>query len=186
MATTILSEEKVAFAPTRKVLPMRDLAETLRDDALTQARGKFSALQRGADLRALLDLPGFLDAFKHALACGIAKALAENAQFVQAVYTYDPSINPDCESGEDLPVSATVHLLVLVSKSSAALEALIVSLDEALTGKLRELPSNKFAQRTSVLDVNLLTEQDVQRGVGYAALLSSVFAPPIRIWQRQA
>ncbi|MDE3090241.1 MAG: hypothetical protein KGJ80_12740 [Chloroflexota bacterium] len=184
MATTILSEEKIAFAPTRKVLPMQALAETLRDDALTQARAKSSAFQRGADLRTLLAVPTFLDAFKHALARGIARTLAENVQFVQAVYTYDPSANPDSESGDDLPVRVTVHLLVLVSKPSAALEALILSLDQALTAKLSELPSDTFAQRTSLLDVNLLTEEDARCGVGYAALLSSVFAPPLRIWQR--
>lgn len=184
MVSTILSEEKTVFAPTRKVLPMQDLAEALRDTALTQARGKCSAFQREQDLKTLLDDPAFLDAFKHAVACGVARALVENAQFIQAIYTYDPSSNPDSESGEDLPVSVTVHLLVLVSQPSAALGTLIESLDQALTGKLRELPSDKFAQRTSVLDVNLVTERDVQQGVGYAALLSSVFAPPIRIWQR--
>jgi len=32
--------------------------------------------------------------------------------------------------------------------------------------------------------VNLLTARDVEQGRGYAILLSSVFAPPLKVWQR--
>jgi hypothetical protein len=74
--------------------------------------------------------------------------------------------------------------LVQVAKPSAALEVLIVSLDKELTAKLRALPSTRFAERASVLDVNLLTEEDVRLGTGYAVMLSSVFAPPLKVWQR--
>ena len=82
------------------------------------------------------------------------------------------------------PVDATVHLLVLVNSSSAALEAFISALDRALTASLTSLPSPKFAERDSILDVNLLTEKDVESGRGYAVLLSSVFTPPLKVWQR--
>ena len=184
MVTTMSATQTRSIAPARVVLPMPDLAEQLRSDALAHARQKMALAQREEDLKTLLALPAFLDAFVHALASGIAAALAENDQFVQAVYTFDPSLNPDSESGDDLPVSGTVHLLVRVTKPSAALDAFIASLDQALTAQLRELPSTKFAQRTSVLDINLLTEEDVRLGAGYAALLSSVFAPPIKVWQR--
>src|SRR5574337_437508 len=116
MATNILSEETGAVVSARKAVPLQDLVETLANDALAQAQQKMSTLQRGADLRTRLGDPAFLDIFKYALTCGIARILIENAQFIQAVYTYDPSTNPDSESGEDLPTSATVHLLVQVSK----------------------------------------------------------------------
>jgi hypothetical protein len=85
---------------------------------------------------------------------------------------------------EGQPVDATVHLLVLVKSSSAALEAFISALDRALAASLTSLPSPKFTERGSILDVNLLTEKDVESGRGYAVLLSSVFTPPLKIWQR--
>jgi len=177
----ILFDQKTTLAPMRQALSIQELVEMMRDDALAHAQRQFATLGN-VDAQTLFAKPAFLDAFKHALACRIAGVLAENDPSVQAVYTYDPSANPDSESGEDLPVSATVHLLVRVSKPSAALEALITSLDQALVAKLPVLPSAQFAKRTSFLDVNLLTDEDAQRGAGYAALLTSMFAPPLRIW----
>ena len=184
MVTTMPATRTMPIAPARVVLPMPDLAERLTGDAVAQARQKIALGRRDDDLKTLLGVPAFINAFVHALGCGVAEALAENDRFVQAAYIYDPSLNPDSESGEELPASGTVHLLVKIAKPSAALEAFIASLDQALAAKLRELPSNKFAQRTFVLDVNLLTEDDVRLGAGFAAMLSSVFAPPIKIWQR--
>ncbi len=184
--TTILTDEKLTAAPRTKVLPLPELAETLKEDALERARQKLLPSRRGSDLRTLLETPAFLDAFKHGLASGVAKALSENDKAVQAVYIYDPSTNPDSESGVDLPMSATVHLLVRVVKTSAALEAFTATLDRALTAELRDLPSDRFTRLESVLDVNLVTDQQVRLGVGYAVLFSSLFAPPIKLWQREA
>jgi hypothetical protein len=184
MTISVLADEKVMAGPREKVLPLQELVETLHEDALEQARQKLLPPQRGADLQTLLETHEFLDAFKYGLASGIAKALSENDKSVQAVYTYDPSINPDAESGVDLPMSATVHLLVRVVKSSAALEAFIATLTRALTAELRKLPSDRFARLESVLDVNLVTEQQIRLGAGYAVLLSSLFAPPIKLWER--
>lgn len=183
MTTTTFSHQATSIA-TSKVLPMQEIAEQLWNDALAQARQKMTPFHRQAELSELLLVPAFIDAFNHALAAGIAKILVENDKFLQAVYTYDPSMNPDSESGVDLPATPNVHLLMLVSKRSTALSALIASLDDALTGKLRELPTSTFAQSKSMLDVNLITEEDVRRGTGYAVLLSSVFAPPIKVWER--
>jgi hypothetical protein len=180
----MLSDRTRVVAPTRLVLPVQDLGEQLVGDAIALARQKMALSRRGEDLATLLGMPAFLNAFVHALGCRVAEALAENDQFVQQVYTYDPSLNPDSESGDELPATGTVHLLVQVAKPSAALEALIVSLDKELTAKLRALPSTRFAERASVLDVNLLTEEDVRLGTGYAVMLSSVFAPPLKVWQR--
>jgi hypothetical protein len=186
MSISILTGEQVTVTPTTKVLPLQELVETLNEDAVAQARQKLLPPQRGADLRSLLETPAFLDAFKYGIASGVAKALSENDKSVQAVYVYDPSTNPDSESGVDLPMSATVHLLVRVVRLSAALEAFIATLNRALTAELRNLPSDRFARLESVLDVNLVTEQQVRLGAGYAVLLSSVFAPAIKLWQREA
>jgi len=166
------------------ILSLDEVVETIRDDALAQARRKLDALWQGRDLSTLLRRHDFFDYFKYGLASSVAKVLAANDDSVQAVYAYDPSINQESEVDDDLPQDAGVHLLVLVTTPSPALSAFVAALDRALTASLKDLPSPRWSQRVSVLDVNLVTEEDVRRGANYAGLLSGVFAPPLRIWQR--
>lgn len=184
MVTEILP--KVKQAQLSSITPLDEVVETIYQDAMTLAQERISAPLRGLELKRLLRRPEFVDNLKYGLATGIANALAANDPRVLAVYAYDPSTNPDSDSGEDLPIDPTVRLLVLVQSSSAALEAFIASLDRGLTASVKTLPSPKFEQRTSILDVNILTEHDVKAGRGYAILLSSMFAPPLKIWQRES
>lgn len=179
-ATATPLREKVTFSsPT-------DLADTMRDEALKIARRTLPENKRDTDLAVLLQQASFLGNFKYGLVSGVAQALAANDQRVRAVYTYDPGINADSETGEELPLDMTMHLLVVVEAPSAALEAYINALDRALTESLKELPSPLFAQREFSLDVSLITEQDVRRGLGPAGLLSAIFTPPVKVWQREA
>jgi len=184
MATTVIPAKKIEVESEIRVLPLDEVAETIRDDALALAQNRLSAPLTGLELKRLLRRPDFVDNLKYGLASGVANALSGNDPRVTAVYVYEPSANPDSELGNDMPVDATVHLLVLVKSPSAALDAFIAVLDRALTASLTSLPSPKFAERDSILDVNLLTEKDVESGRGYAILLSSVFAPPLKVWQR--
>jgi hypothetical protein len=169
----------------RGVSYLEDVARTIRDDALTLVRQKFAAPQRDLDLESLLNRRDFVEYFKHGVASGIAGVLAAHDQRVQAVYIYDPSANPDSELGVALPVDATVYLLVRVSTPSAALESFIASLDRALAESMKELPSPLYEQRESILDTCVVSEIDVQQRRGYGAMLSSLFAPPLRVWQRE-
>lgn len=185
MTTTVIpAKETKSQSP--EAASIWQLAASIRDDALTLAQDKYAVFQRGSDIASLLRHPDFFEKFKYGLAAGLAEALAANDGRMLAVYVYDPSINPDSETGEDLPLDATLHLLVLVSSPSAALGAFVTSLDRALTASLKDLPSPLFARRESILDVNLITEKDVRLGLGYAALLSSLFAPPLKVWEREA
>jgi hypothetical protein len=169
---------------TRHVSYLEDVAETIRDDAVEGARLKLSPFQSDLSLEHLLENDSFVDYFKYGLASGIASALAANDTHVQAVYVYDPSANPGGEAGGSMPVEVTTHLIAKVSRSSAALEAFIASLDKALVRSLKSLPSPLIQSRTYILDVTIVTAEDVQRRVGYAALLSSMFAPALKIWER--
>jgi hypothetical protein len=168
-----------------QVIQMREVAETIRDDALESANSKLGAFQRGRDLKDLLKQSYFFDGFMYGLAIGIAEAISANDERVFAIYICEPSGNPDFEAGVDMPLDASVHQLLLVSKPSAALEAFITSLDRAMVASLKDLPSPLFARREWILDAKLLSEEDVVRGTGYAILLSSTFAPALKIWQRE-
>lgn len=169
-----------------QVIQMREVAETIRDGAIESANSKLNALQRSIDLEDLLKQSDFFDSFKYGLAKGIAEAISVNDEHVSAIYIYEPSGNPDFEAGGYIRPDPSVHLLLLVSKPSAALEAFIVSLDRALVEGLKALPSPLFTGRSWILDAKLISEEDVERGTGYACLLSSLFAPALKIWHREA
>ena len=179
-ATATPLREKVAFSS------LADMADTMRDEAIVMARRTLAEPQRKADLATLLRISSFLGNFKYGLVSGVANALAANDPRVRAVYTYDPGLNADSDVGEEMPLDVTLHLLVLVEAPSAALEAFIEALDRALTESLKGLPAPMFAQREFTLDASLITEQDVRLGLGPAGLLSAIFTPPIRVWQREA
>ena len=162
-----------------------ETAETARDNALNKARKKLRPRDQESDLASLFERRDFIDYFKYAMAHEIAQVIATYDQHVQAVYLFEESTNPDAETEEDLLfVDLTIHLLVLVASTSAALKAFVTSLDRTLTEALSELPSAAFSKRTSSLNVIPITQDDVKERRGYAILLSSIFAPPLKIWQR--
>jgi hypothetical protein len=173
----------VIQTPTNQISPLSEVAETIREEAINEAREKI-ADPTDMELPRLLGQLDFLNAFQYEVALNVANILAKHDQNIQTVYAYDPGLNADSESGEQLPPDMTVHLLVLVTKPSAALEALVKSLDRALTISLRELPSPLFMNREFILDANLVTEEDVKLRRGYGSMLNSLFAPLLKVWQR--
>lgn len=181
MITPIQKADKT----TSQVIYLTEVAETLREDALVKSRMKFSPHERNLPLAELLNRSDFRDYFKYELALGVALVLAANERRIKTAYVYNPSDNPDGAEGIEVPQDATVHLLVKVEAVSAALEAFVSSLDRALTASLSELPSALFTRRQSVLAVDLISEENVVLRQGWAALLSSIFAPPLKIWERE-
>jgi hypothetical protein len=173
---------KLSFVLQDSSLP--NIARAIREIALAKALRDRRAY---AGDEALLELdlrrPAVLASMRDGLAQGVARALASHEEQVKAVYVYDPSANPDNETGEDWPFDPVLHLLV-VAAASPSLPVFIKELDQALVESLRDVPSPPFQMRESLLDVMLLTDEDVQQRKGYGALLSSVFAPAIEIWRR--
>jgi hypothetical protein len=178
-------QEREVKASTATVSDVSETAVEIRDGALAYVRDKLTAFQHSLDLMGLLRRSDYFEIFKYGLAIGVANALAKYDRRVLAVYTYDLQTNADVEIGEALPLNPTLHMLLLVSTPSAALDAFIDSLDRALLASLKELGLPVLRQRDYILEVNLVTKQDVQYKIGYAKLLSSVFVPPLRVWQRE-
>jgi hypothetical protein len=187
MATTVSHETALKEMP--KVARLSEVAEQIRDAALSQAKQKLGQQEQGWDLQKLFrshHYPVYYEYFKHALSSAVAETLAANDKRVQAVFSVDINSNPDCESGEALPFDANLHLLVLVSKPSAGLVAYITSLDHALAASLRSLPLKSFEGIETTLDVKLITQDDLRTGKGYAPMLQAMFAPPLKVWERTA
>jgi hypothetical protein len=181
--STKIPNSDIVSKEIRQVSRLDEVAETIIDVALVQARKKLSVSQRDSSLAILLQRQDFIDYLKYDLAIGLAKELATNDKSIGAIYIYEAAANPDLESGEGLPQDIAIHLLLRVAKPTAALEAFVASMDRALTQGLKKLSESRFSGRASILDVNLVTEEDIQRNTGFSAILSSIFAPPLLIWK---
>ncbi len=185
MAIDVRTPSKVAEHSAAQVSLISELAKAIREAALVKALRERRAYDADEGLLEMdLHRPAVFESIKDGLVQGVARALAANDANVQAVYAYDPSANPDNEIGDDYSLDATLHLLVLVTTPSAALQTFIEALDRALTEDLRDLPSLAFQIRESVLDINLFTAKEVEQRIGFAGLLSSIYAPAIKIWER--
>lgn len=171
MVTTTTSKTKDI-----KVLNLEDTARVMRDTAINEARIVLPKFYDDKDLPSLLKETVFIENFKHIMAGLIAEQLVQNNSMIEEIYFIDPDMNPDAEIGETKPIILDWHLLCLVEKPSAALKSIISGLDNSLTTAVRELPSEQFSGLETVLDVNLVTRQDIKERKGYAALLSSIFA----------
>ncbi len=185
MTPDIVPLQRVKLSVVLSDSSIPNLARAIREIALAKALRERRAY---AGDEALLELdlrrPAVLESVKDGLAQGVARALASHEEQVKAIYAYDPSANPDNETGEDWPFDPVLHLLVVVSAASPALPAYVRELDEALIESLRDVPALPFQMRETILDVILLTEEEVQQRIGYGSLLTSVFAPAIEIWRR--
>ena len=185
MALDIQTTPQVLSQSAAPASSISELAKTIREAALAKALRERRAYDADEGLLEMdLRRPAVFESIKDGMVQGVARALAQHDAHVQAVYAYDPSANPDNEIGDDRPLDATMHLLVLATTPSAALQAFIEALDHALTDSLHALPSQTFQIRESVLNINLFTAKDVERRLGYASLLSSLYAPAIKIWER--
>ncbi len=68
-------------------------------------------------------------------------------------------------------------------------QLLVIHGRQAKAMALRILEESGIAGRLGrgmrvVLKPNLVTAKDVEQGLGYASLLSSIYAPAIKIWER--
>lgn len=185
MLTKTIEREAMTESTIGQVTRLQEVAETIRDNALAAARSRLLARQQEAALADLLQQQAFLSSFKNGLADGVTNVIVANDGNVQAIYLFEESTNPDSETEDALAPDMTVHLLLLVDTNSAALEAFIESLDRSLTELVRDLPSPLLTKRTSLLNVIPITQDEVDGKQGYGALLSSMFARPVKLWARE-
>jgi len=166
------------YISTEGVSYLDEIAETLCVDALTYAGEK--TRHASGDPAKHLQNPSFFGYFKYSLVAGLAKVLGAAHHHVQAVYWIDPDANTDADDSSVFDI--TLHMVALVAAATDGLEELITALDGALPLCLNHLPSPALAERTSVLSVSVVTQEELQFNIGNAALLKSSFGAPIQVW----
>jgi hypothetical protein len=183
MTARVLDRRDQLLNATDCVSRLDEMATWIRDQAVASARAQLHADQRLTELDDPVQRSDFKRHFLRALADGVAQALAANDRRVVAVYAHETT---PVHSAEVNNLSgALAHLLVVVTAPSAALEALVASLNRALGASLNALPKAHFSHVGPPLDINVVTEREVRQGVGMARLLSARLPPPIQLWQHK-
>jgi hypothetical protein len=118
----------------------------------------------------------------YSVAKQVAKSLGTLDENTKAAYIYDYDATPEdlCfgEAGRALPI----HLLVRAERKTAALNAAVGTWDRALAQRYAEMIGRH--QPAHLLDVQVVDSADVEKRIGYGALLSSLHHRPIQIWKR--
>jgi len=168
-----------------KAYKFTEIAEGIRNNSIDFARLKLTQSKQKLDLEDLFHEKNFFCMFKSGLAESVCRVFGEHDQNVFEAYFFEPYVSPVCETGEEFPVDGNLNLLLVVKTKTAGLDAFITSLDRALTETLKELPLPFLKSYQSVLNVIPITVKDIENRRGYAALLSSFFAPPLKVWERK-
>jgi hypothetical protein len=115
------------------------------------------------------------------VATAIAGYLAALDRDIKAVYFYDPRTPSGIAGPGGGATDPVIHLIVHARRRTAALLALVGALDQALARHA----SQRLALHAmhQALDVQLITDDDAGRQVGYAALFPGLQQLPVPIWQ---
>lgn len=122
------------------------------------------------------------DYMHYRLAQLVAEGLGELDSNVRSVSLFEFEATADDsilgEHSESLPI----HLLVQVERKTSALNALVTALDRALVKDYAETIGPRGLAH--VLDVQVVDQSDVESRRGVAALLSSLYNRPVKLWER--
>ena len=92
-----------------------------------------------------------------------------------------PALVHDAGDEQRIPFSP-IHLIVRVERKTPALESWVSAIDRALVQDYaRQIGPDRLAH---LLDVQVVDNSDVEKRIGAAAQLRSVFNRPLRIWTR--
>lgn len=178
--------ERVNFTDLKmlSIFQLQDIAETIFADAVERASPPTNRSTHNCSLEERLQDPTFRQRVKIGLAKGLVELVAAHDEHVLSAYLFEgiTDLYPQIETCSS-PETKT-HLLILVSKRSAALYVLVTALDEAFVREVRKLLPSLSNQQESLLNPIFITEADVAQYKGYAMLLSSANVSPLIIWRR--
>jgi hypothetical protein len=122
----------------------------------------------------------------YALSKEIGEYLGDIDNSVQAVYAYEPEYSTGGFhlDGAGQAIDRGINLIVSVDCQNAALASIVASLEDAVREAVKPLACSKSNGGCYALDVRVADAEEVSSRRGYGALLSSLYAPPLRLWVR--
>lgn len=119
---------------------------------------------------------------RYSIAQQVGDALGALDRNVNAVYVLDFDATPDDLVFNRESAAALLHLIVRVGRKTTALISLVDALDKALIEHYARLFGLEKLEH--LLDVQVVDETDVEKRLGYGAMISSIHQQPIRVWER--
>lgn len=122
--------------------------------------------------------------FRYGLAKEIGNYLGQAAAMVKDVYLYEPeSATGEVINGKTSPTRG-LELIVWASGQKDLLSPILDTLDQELTAEYKALLGPAAGAMTSLIAVDIIDDQDVQKRVGSGALVSSLHTRPLKVWSR--
>ena len=171
--------------PTAK-LHMGDNVPTMLEDALRAVAAK----SRQSPRETLEGMQGgdcaTCDAVRYRLAEAVAEYLAAADPGVKAVYLYEPEYATGADSAviERPSLSPGISMIVWSERRSAALSAMVASLNSRLAEEAEHLTCPKANALCWTLDAQIVDDQQVESNSGYGALINSLYVRPVQLWHR--
>lgn len=157
------------------------------DQALEYCAQKSGAKDKEqARARLLAGDCGACDYLRYALARNMAAYMGAVDETINAVYAFEP----DQATGGDEALPARpnltpgLNLIARVSRKSAALTSVVASLGSALAEEHKRLSCSKANALCGELDVRVADEGEVEKRIGYGALINSPYVRPLEVWHR--
>jgi hypothetical protein len=120
------------------------------------------------------------------LARQISEYLGRVDRTVKSVYHYEPVEAPGVSPPENTPPYVGINLVVWVERKSAALSALLETLETVLKASQRNIGCADASPRCFSLDVKMVSDQEVQEQRGLGLLVERTFLRSTPVWRRSA
>ena len=168
-------------------LPRRlDIISTV-ESVVTKAL-KTSANKMGlGDVKALIARMKEADSvafnyYNYNIAKELGKVLGSWDKNIRAVYAHDyEGATPEETCFENASPFSLVHMIIWAERKTKALDALVETIDRALVQHHRHMLGRNRLEH--VLDAQVIDDEEVRSRTGYAALLKSIYQPPIQVWR---
>jgi hypothetical protein len=155
---------------------IKNIAESILNTAIDKVFFKISPVKNSQELKMIFQNPDFMSRFKYALAESIGCVLGDFDSNVKEVFIFEP-----CKTEK---IDTMVNILLIIESKTAGMEAFIASLNRALTELILQLPLPTSSYYHSILDIIFITQKEIDTRTGYAAIVSSIYAPVLKVWQR--
>jgi hypothetical protein len=172
---------ELAVYPT-SLLDVADMGREALAQAVTHCAQKMQ-LDRQAVIECLRRGDALAcDYFHYSLAHQVGECLGELDVGAKAVYLYIYDATPmDAYLSEEAH-TPLMHLVVWAQRKTAALDAVVDALDQAVAKDYASLAGVPRLPR--VLDIQVVDDAEVSGRIGYGALLTSIHEPPLQVWKR--
>ena len=163
------------------------LIDKMVDQAIIECSGKLFSGDTRRMRQALLQ--GHCEHCRNvakSLLCQIGEYLGRVDRNVKAVYHYEPVEMPGVPPSEINEPYVGINLVVWVERKSAALSALLETLETVLKASKRNIGCADASPQCFSLDVKIVSDQEVQERRGLGLLIERSYLRSTPVWRRSA